>query len=161
VLVLEWKTLLKSYSAPWLWAERWGWVDLWNGSGRSPGAAPVERNGYTRHVQPAAWPSPSCRHALPHAITAVAVPHEAAWWLCWKVVFCSWQFVLSNSVTMLILSVAVSVEINRKHYFQRDLAQDSSFFIQCGPGKPQIWTLMYTTQCHACPWGSGKEDKWY
>ena len=43
------------------------------------------------------------------------------WWLCWKIVFCSWEFDLSNSVIVLFGSVIVSMEINRRHYFQSDL----------------------------------------
>ena len=35
--------------------------------------------------------------------------------------FCSWEFALSNSVTVLFVSVAVSMEIHRRHYFLRDL----------------------------------------
>jgi len=41
------------------------------------------------------------------------------WWLCWKIVFCSWGFTPSNSVIK--LSVLVSMEINSKHYVQSDL----------------------------------------
>ena len=43
------------------------------------------------------------------------------WWLYWKTVFCSWEFALSNSVIVLFVAVAVSMEINRKHYFWSDL----------------------------------------
>ena len=43
------------------------------------------------------------------------------WWLCWKVVFCSWGFALSNSVTVLFASVVVSMEINRRQYFWSNL----------------------------------------
>lgn len=32
---------------------------------------------------------------------------------CWKRVFCSWEFVLSNSVIVLFVSVVVSMEVNR------------------------------------------------
>jgi len=35
-----------------------------------------------------------------------------------KMVFCSWEFALSNSVIVLFL---VSMRVNRKHYFQRYL----------------------------------------
>jgi hypothetical protein len=37
-----------------------------------------------------------------------------------KIVFCSQEFALLNSVTMLSVSVVVSMEINRRHYFQSD-----------------------------------------
>ena len=37
-----------------------------------------------------------------------------------KTVFCSSECVLSNSIIVLFVSV-VSMEINRRHYFQRDL----------------------------------------
>ena len=39
------------------------------------------------------------------------------WWLCWKTVFCSWEFVLSNSFTVLSVSVVVFKKINMRHYF--------------------------------------------
>jgi len=39
------------------------------------------------------------------------------WWLCWKIAFCSWEFTLSNSLIMLFVSVAVSMEINRRRYY--------------------------------------------
>ena len=34
--------------------------------------------------------------------------------------FCSCKFALSNSVIVLFVSVVVSMEINRRHYFQSD-----------------------------------------
>ena len=51
------------------------------------------------------------------------------WWKCIanecdyikKIVFYIWEFVLSNSVVVLFISVVVSVEINRRHYIQADL----------------------------------------
>jgi len=36
-------------------------------------------------------------------------------WLCWKTVFCSWTFSLSNSA--IVLFVVGFMEINRRHYF--------------------------------------------
>ena len=39
------------------------------------------------------------------------------WWLCWKGVFCSWEFALSNSVIVLFVSIVVSMEINKRRYF--------------------------------------------
>ena len=41
--------------------------------------------------------------------------------ICGKRVFCSQKFALSNSVVMLFVSVVVSMEINRRHYFQSNL----------------------------------------
>ena len=43
--------------------------------------------------------------------------------LCWKTVFCSWEFALSNSVTVLFVSIAVSMEMNRMHYIQGNLCR--------------------------------------
>ena len=43
------------------------------------------------------------------------------WWLCWKIVFCSWEFALSNNVIVLFVSVVVSMETSRRHYFQSKL----------------------------------------
>ena len=39
----------------------------------------------------------------------------------WKLVFCSWEIDLSNSVIVLFVSVVVSMEINRRHNFWCDL----------------------------------------
>jgi len=47
--------------------------------------------------------------------------HSSWWWLCWKTAFCSWEFSLSTSVIVLFVSVVVSMETNRKHYFWSDL----------------------------------------
>ena len=38
-----------------------------------------------------------------------------------KITFYSWEFTLSNSIMVLLVSVVVSMEINKKHYFQSDL----------------------------------------
>jgi len=43
--------------------------------------------------------------------------------LCWKIEFCSWEFVLSNSVMVLFVSDVLSIEINRRHYFQCNLCR--------------------------------------
>ena len=44
------------------------------------------------------------------------------WWKCiacggncWKIVFCSWEFALSNSGFGLFISVVISMEIHRRH----------------------------------------------
>ena len=43
--------------------------------------------------------------------------------------FYSWEFALSSNVIVLFVSVVVSVEINRKHYFWSNLHTESrSFF---------------------------------
>jgi len=42
-------------------------------------------------------------------------------WLCWKGVICSWEFPLSNSLTVLFVSVVVPMEITRRHYFRSKL----------------------------------------
>ena len=49
------------------------------------------------------------------------------WWKClanggdcWTIVFCGWEFYLSNSVIVLFVPVVVSMEINNRHYFQSD-----------------------------------------
>ena len=38
-------------------------------------------------------------------------------WLCWKIVFFSWEFSLSNSVIVLFVAIVGSMEINKRHYF--------------------------------------------
>ena len=40
---------------------------------------------------------------------------------CWKILFCSWEFVLLSRVAMLLVSVVISTEINGRHYFQSNL----------------------------------------
>ena len=55
----------------------------------------------------------------------------------WKIVFCSWEFALSNSVIVLFTSVIVSMEINRRHCFWSDLWKP---VIQPGI---QLWTLIF------------------
>jgi hypothetical protein len=44
--------------------------------------------------------------------------HCQRWWLCAAIVFRSWQLALSNSVTVHPVSLIISVEINRRHYFR-------------------------------------------
>jgi len=39
-------------------------------------------------------------------------------------VFCSWEFTLSSSVTVLFVAAVVSMEINRRHYFWRGSLSD-------------------------------------
>lgn len=39
----------------------------------------------------------------------------------WKNTFCSREFALSNSVTVILVSIVVSIEVNRRHYFQGDV----------------------------------------
>jgi len=41
-------------------------------------------------------------------------------------VVCGWEFALSNSVIVLFVSVGISMEIKRRHYFQSDLCPSSS-----------------------------------
>ena len=43
------------------------------------------------------------------------------WWLCWKIVFCSWEFALSSRVIVLFACLVISMKIKRRHYFQSDL----------------------------------------
>ena len=59
------------------------------------------------------WHAGSC--------SRLARMHSKWWWLRCKTVFCSWEFVLSNSVIVLFASVVVSMEINTRHYFWRNL----------------------------------------
>lgn len=39
-------------------------------------------------------------------------------WLCWKIMFCSWEYALSDSVTVLFVSVLICME---RHYSKSDL----------------------------------------
>ena len=56
--------------------------------------------------------------------SSVAKMHSSRWWLCWKLDACRWKFDQSNSVIVLLVSLVVSMEINRRHYFQSDLCNN-------------------------------------
>ena len=72
--------------------------------------------------------------------------HSYWWWLCWKLVFCSWESALSNSALVLFESVLISMEINSRHYCQSNYAtQDHFFLAQCSPGKQKGWKPMIYT----------------
>ena len=47
--------------------------------------------------------------------------HSYWGWLCWKIVAYGWVFALSNSFIVLMESVVVSMETNKRHYFWSDL----------------------------------------
>ena len=110
----------------WMWAQ-WG-------SGRCVTA-----------VVTATWvTSTDCSWAQ-HAGSCSSLPkmHSYWWWLCWKRVFRSWEFALSNGVIVLFVSIVVSIEIIRRCYFQCNLHRRSPrqfLFTQCNPGKPKGWT---------------------
>ena len=61
---------------------------------------------------------------------------------CWKLVFCSWEFPLSNSVTVLFVSVVVSMEINRRHYFWNDLCTIVNITRKS--------IKLFSSECHNC-----------
>jgi len=42
-------------------------------------------------------------------------------WLHWNIVFCSWKLSVLCSVIVLFVSIVVSMEINRRHYFWSNL----------------------------------------
>ena len=58
------------------------------------------------------------------------------WWKCIvnggddaeKLVFCSWEFALSNSVIVLFVPVVISMERSRRHYFQSNLCTSKPEF---------------------------------
>ena len=58
-----------------------------------------------------------------HACSCLSLVKMYRWWqrICWKLVFYSWEFALLHRVIVLIVKVLVSVEINRRHYFQSNL----------------------------------------
>jgi len=60
-----------------------------------------------------AWYAGSC--------SSLVKMRSSRWWLCWKVMFCSWEFALSNSIIVIFVSVTVYMEINRRHYFWSNL----------------------------------------
>jgi len=71
--------------------------------------------------------------------------HSYWWWLCWKMVFCTREFALPDSVIALFVSVVVSLEINRRHFFWSYLhicSPRQFLFTKCRPGKPKGWTSM-------------------
>jgi len=54
----------------------------------------------------------------------VAKMHSKWWWLCQKVMSCSWEFSLSNQIAVLTVGV-VSMKVNRRYYFQSNLCSCS------------------------------------
>ena len=54
----------------------------------------------------------------------VAKMHSKWWWLCQKVMSCSWEFSLSNRIAVLTVGV-VSMKVNRRYYFQSNLCSCS------------------------------------
>ena len=59
------------------------------------------------------------RHA--GSCSSLAKVHHQWWLPCWKIVFCCWECAPSNTATVLFVSVVVSMEMNKRHYFQGDL----------------------------------------
>jgi len=79
------------------------------------------------------WHTGSC--------SSLAKTHSWWWRLRCKIVFCSWNFVLSNSAIVLFVSVAVSMEINRRHYFWSVLCVHGPrqfLFSDCSPGRQTV-----------------------
>ena len=60
-----------------------------------------------------AWHTGSC--------SSLVKMHNYCGYCAEKIVFCSWEFALSNSI--IVLFVIVSMEINSRHYFQSDLCK--------------------------------------
>jgi len=60
-----------------------------------------------------AWHADSC--------SSLAKMHSYSCWLCWKILFCSWELAPPSSVIVFFVSVVVSMEINRRYYFQSNL----------------------------------------
>jgi len=58
--------------------------------------------------------------SMAHRLLFTGQIHSSGWWLHWEMAFCSWEFALSTSVIVLFVSVVVSMEINRRNYFQSD-----------------------------------------
>jgi len=64
-----------------------------------------------------------------------------------EIMFCSWEFVQSSAI---VLFVIISMEINRRHYFQSNLCICGSrwfLFTQCSPGKPRRLYAPGLVQC--------------
>ena len=59
--------------------------------------------------------------------------------------FCSWEFALSNNVIVLVATVVVSMEINRRHYFWSNpciCGPEPFLFTQYSSDKPKGWIAM-------------------
>jgi len=75
-----------------------------------------------------AWHAGSC--------SLLVKMHSYWWWQCWKIVFCSREFALTNTVIVVFVSVVISMEI---YYFWSDLCiygLQLFLFTNCGAGKP-------------------------
>jgi len=66
--------------------------------------------------------------------------HSCWWWLCWEIVFFIWECILPSSFIVLFVSVVVSMEIDRRHYFQREL-----YIIVCVYGCGTAWRMTLST----------------
>lgn len=101
--------LLTFISAYWTFREtkKWVWTQWWvvhfNSSNRNGGSPMLVQIFMTM----------ACNFLF---ITVKM--HISWWWLCWKIVFCSRESALSNSVIVLFVSIVVSMEISRRNYFQ-------------------------------------------
>ena len=70
----------------------------------------------------------SLHHEKKSSCSLLVKIHIYGWRLCWKAVFCSWEFVLSSSVIVLFITDVNFLEINRRHNFWSDI---------------HIWNLIY------------------
>jgi len=69
----------------------------------------------------------SCHTTKWRAFWSLHTPKWAEWWwLCWEIIFCYWEFALSNSVIVLFICVSAFMKINRRHYFQSSLSTPHS-----------------------------------
>ena len=88
----------------WMWAQ-------WDGGWCISALVTADHFHWCRFLW--VWHAGSC--------SSLVKMYSSWWWLCWKIMFCSWECALSNSVILHFISVVVSVEINRRHYFQSNI----------------------------------------
>ena len=100
---------------------------IWHGSvykakGRN-WIPPCEKNS-TQQWQQWQWVTSTGADVYKHEMQALV----HCWWRCIanggdcvEKVLCSWEFTLSSTVIVLLVSIVVYMEINRRHYFQRYL----------------------------------------
>ena len=84
---------------------------------------PCEKNS-TQQWQQWQWVTSTSADVYKHEMQALV----HCWWRCIanggdcvEKVLCSWEFTLSSTVIVLLVSIVVYMEINRRHYFQRYL----------------------------------------
>jgi len=75
-----------------------------------------------------AWHTGSC--------SSLVKMHNYCGYCAEKIVFCSWEFALSNSIIVLFVSFVTAMEINKRHYFWSNYIKQLTFWFG-------VWRHLY------------------